>query len=153
MTWHNKTKDTVHDEHNIKGFSGNYRWLSNFEPCAIEYFGLVFQSTEAAYQAAKCCSFENMKLFISLSASESKNLGRRIEIRKDWDKVKVDIMREILKIKFSNANPYLKEKLANLPQEYLEETNWWGDKFWGVCNGVGENHLGKLLIEIRKQLQ
>ena len=34
----------------------------------------------------------------------------------------------------------------------LVEDNWWGDKFWGVCNGEGENHLGKLLMKIRDEL-
>lgn len=32
------------------------------------------------------------------------------------------------------------------------EGNTWGDKFWGVCDGEGENHLGKLLMEVRAEL-
>ena len=35
----------------------------------------------------------------------------------------------------------------------LIEGNNWGDTFWGVCNGVGENHLGKLLMARRAQLR
>jgi predicted NAD-dependent protein-ADP-ribosyltransferase YbiA (DUF1768 family) len=36
--------------------------------------------------------------------------------------------------------------------EELVEGNWWNDTFWGVCNGVGENNLGKLLMKIRAEL-
>jgi len=31
--------------------------------------------------------------------------------------------------------------------------NKWNDKFWGVCRGVGENWLGKILMEVRDELR
>jgi ribA/ribD-fused uncharacterized protein len=150
MQWYEKTKDAVHDKDNIKGFFGEYRWLSNFEPCLVEYDGLVFQSSEAAYQAAKI--LENRAIFIGLSASESKKLGKRLPLRKGWDEMKTSIMEEILFNKF-NKNSYLREKLLATGSKYLEETNWWNDKFWGVCNGTGENNLGKTLMKIRESLK
>jgi predicted NAD-dependent protein-ADP-ribosyltransferase YbiA (DUF1768 family) len=36
---------------------------------------------------------------------------------------------------------------------YLEETNTWGDIWFGVCNGIGKNYLGKMLMEIREALR
>ena len=34
----------------------------------------------------------------------------------------------------------------------LIEGNTWGDRVWGVCNGVGENRLGRILMKIRSEL-
>ena len=38
-------------------------------------------------------------------------------------------------------------------EEYLVEGNTWGDKYWGVCGGIGLNHLGKLLMQVRDELE
>jgi N-glycosidase YbiA len=35
----------------------------------------------------------------------------------------------------------------------LVEVNHWRDFWWGVCNGVGANHLGRLLMTIRNELR
>lgn len=34
----------------------------------------------------------------------------------------------------------------------LIEGNTWGDRFWGVCEGFGQNHLGHVLMRVRVQL-
>lgn len=36
---------------------------------------------------------------------------------------------------------------------YLEETNTWGDTYWGVCEGKGLNMLGKTLMQVRDELR
>ena len=36
---------------------------------------------------------------------------------------------------------------------YIEETNSWGDTFWGVCEGKGQNVLGNILMGIRTDLR
>ena len=46
-------------------------------------------------------------------------------------------------------NKELRKKLLETGDRYLEETNWWGDDFWGVCNGEGRNELGKILMKVR----
>jgi predicted NAD-dependent protein-ADP-ribosyltransferase YbiA (DUF1768 family) len=43
--------------------------------------------------------------------------------------------------------------LIDTGDQELIEGNWWGDVIWGVCNGKGENHLGKILMEVRKELK
>ena len=151
MEWFEKMKESVHDEQNIKGFFGQYRWLSNFEPCLIEYEGYVFHSSEAAYQAAKTNDFKEKQKFFNATASQSKKLGRNISLRFDWEQVKLSVMEDILTAKF-NKNADLRERLINTNKKYLEETNWWNDRFWGVCNGHGENNLGKILMKIRNNL-
>ena len=54
--------------------------------------------------------------------------------------------------KFS-CNFYLLHKLLTTGDAKIVEGNTWGDTFWGVCGGVGENHLGKVLMRIRAELQ
>jgi hypothetical protein len=66
-----------------------------------------------------------------------------------------DIMKEILDVKFSD--PELARKLAS-DQDIkrsggvITEENEWGDRYWGVCNGVGRNRLGELLQEVRHEV-
>ena len=60
-------------------------------------------------------------------------------------------MRFLLEQKFDpELNPESALKLHETGGRYLEETNWWGDRFWGKdLNGDGLNTLGQLLMEIR----
>lgn len=153
QTWQQKTNGWLHDENNIKGFFGDYRWLSNFHQCFCKYEGFIYFSSEGAYQAAKTTNEIDKVKFISAKPSEAKRLGRLIKpIRSDWDEIKVYIMGRILLDKFTR-NEDLKLALIGTGKKYLEETNWWNDKFWGVCNGIGKNNLGKILMKIRDELK
>lgn len=135
----------------IDKFDGEYRFLSNFWECEIPYDGLVYKSTEAAYQAAKTNSYHEKLVIQSASTpGKAKRLGRDITMRPDWDDVKVDVMREILEIKFRDKE--LAERLLETADFELIEGNQWGDTFWGVCEGKGQNILGKLLMAIRNDL-
>lgn len=138
-------------EESIKGFSGEYDFLSNFYPVDIEYEGLIYPTSEHAYQAAKTNDIDSkIKIQKCYSAGSVKKMGRFVEIRDDWEAVKIDVMREILRLKFSNLR--LKQMLLDTGDKYIEETNTWGDRFWGVCNGTGKNVLGNLLMQIRGEL-
>ena len=70
-------------------------------------------------------------------------------MRADWEEVKIEIMEEALRLKFDD--PHLKDLLLATGDKELIEGNTWNDQFWGVCNGVGENNLGKLLMKLRKE--
>lgn len=135
----------------IDSFFGPYRFLSNFEPCTVEYDGMTYSSSEAAYQAAKTTDTSLRIAFTTMTASKAKFAGQKLTLRPDWKDIKVDVMYQIVKDKFSR-NPELKEKLLQTDGLKLIEGNYWGDKFWGVCNGVGENNLGKILMRVRKEL-
>lgn len=132
----------------IYGFFGDYYFLSNFYPVEIEYERLQYNSTEAAYQSTKTLDKQLRLKFVNITASESKKLGRKLIIRKDWEQVKIHIMYELLLKKFNNKS--LKLKLLSTGNRYLEETNYWGDTFWGVCRNKGNNVLGELLMKIRE---
>ena len=59
-----------------------------------------------------------------------------------------------LRYKFSKHNPKLRQKLLDTNGVELVEYNYWHDVFWGVCKKteVGENHLGKLIMKIREEV-
>jgi ribA/ribD-fused uncharacterized protein len=142
----------VHDESQIKGFFGEYRFLSNFELGDVIYEGIKYPSSENAYQAAKSLDLEIRKQFVNISPNESKKLGQKIDVRKDWEEVKYGIMYQIVLDKFSR-NYELGDLLIETGDKYLEETNSWKDKVWGVCDDVGKNWLGKILMDVRTQIK
>lgn len=135
----------------IAGFFGPNRFLSNFVPVKIRFAGLLYPTVEHAYVAAKTLDPQKQRFITHIEfPGEAKQYGKRLVLRPDWDTVKFDIMREFLIQKFTQE-PY-QSKLLATGNAYLEETNSWGDTIWGVCNGVGENNLGKLLMKIRQGL-
>lgn len=147
--------DAIHrvDDAAILGFFEEYRWLSNYESCKIKLGDYTFNSSEAAYMAEKTDNPEQKAHLASLATgSEAKKYGQKVDLKPDWDKIKVGAMSKILLAKFEQ-NPPLAEKLVATGEKYLEETNWWHDTFWGVCEGVGNNSLGKLLMMVRRQLK
>ena len=138
----------------IESFTGEYRWLSNFWPCGLTYEGVTYPSVEHAYQAAKSLNDEERITMSLLSRpGDAKRYGKKLTLRPDWEQVKVSVMRELLKLKFASPFDGLGVFLRNTNDSELVEGNTWGDTIWGVCNGVGENLLGKLLMERREHLQ
>lgn len=135
----------------IFGFQGEWRFLSNFYPALVEYEDWVYPTVEHAYQASKTNDLMDRALIRETqSPSKAKQLGKYIKIRSDWEAVKVSIMEDLLRQKFSK-DP-LRYLLLSTFDKYIEETNTWNDTFWGVCNGKGQNVLGNLLMKIRKEL-
>lgn len=134
----------------IDSFRDDYFFLSNFYEYEIEYEGMKYPSLEHAFQAAKTL-IKSEKEFIQKqkSASQAKRLGKIVKLRPDWESVKLDIMRDLIMIKFSDLD--LQNKLLATGKEQLIEGNTWGDKYWGVCDGIGKNWLGKLLMEVREK--
>lgn len=107
---------------------------------------------EHAYQLAKTlCKSERVWVLSSSTPAEARKRGQEVTKREDWESVRIDIMRELLRQKFQI--PEFKEKLLATGEAELIEGNWWGDTFWGVCKGVGENNLGKLIMEIREEIR
>ena len=135
----------------IKGFQGKYRFLSNFYPCPITFNQLIFQSSEAAYQSAKTTDSSIKEKFTQLDARAARRLGKSVVIREDWESEKPNVMYHILREKFSK-DP-LRGMLLSTGNSHLEETNYWHDTFWGVYNGKGLNHLGRLLMLVRDELR
>ena len=135
-------------------FHNENSFLSNFEPCVVKFENDFFPSLENAYQAAKTLDPEARKLFkkTTLTAGQAKRLGRKIPLRSDWLTVRLSIMEQLVRNKFTH-NDVLKQKLIDTFPQLLIEGNNWNDTFWGVCNSIGENHLGMILMKIRAEVK
>lgn len=137
----------------ISTFSGQFRFLSNFYSAPIAFKGLVYLTSEHLYQTVKTKDIElRRKISLLDTPGKAKRMGQQITIRNDWEEKKVSFMGKIVLMKFTQ-NPDLAKKLIDTDFAYLEEGNTWNDTFWGVCNGKGENHLGVILMEVRKTLR
>ena len=139
----------------IMSFRGEYSFLSNFyEGKVFTYKGLKFNNTEAPFHAEKCWS--RAKEFEMVRPLQSKRLGRRVLMRRDWDRIKDRVMYDVCYAKFTQ-DPVLKAKLLATGNRELVEGNTHGDRCWGMTcsNGVwiGENRLGKVLMKLRDDLR
>jgi ribA/ribD-fused uncharacterized protein len=133
----------------IDSFSGEYRFLSNFYPCNVELEGIVYPSSEHAYVAYKTEDVDIRKYVSAIpTAGQVKRFGRSVVLRSDWDYIKYPIMKMIVREKFYQKQELMDALVSTRPHE-LVEGNTWGDTFWGVCNGVGENMLGTILMSVR----
>jgi ribA/ribD-fused uncharacterized protein len=134
----------------IRSFTGKYYFLSNFYPIQMRVNDYSFPSLEHAYQAAKSENPHDWAYIRGLaSPGQAKGAGRRLKIRPDWDDIKIEVMRELIEIKFNN--PQLRQRLLDTGDAQLVEGNNWNDVFWGVCRGIGRNHLGQLLMQERSK--
>ncbi len=128
-------------------------WFSNMYSCnglITDDMGIEYHTVENYYQAAKTLDKEIRKAISFLNPYEAKKYGRKIKIRSDWDQVKLSIMEAALRQKFAPNTSYYDRLIGTGDEEIIEHNNW-GDKYWGMVDGVGENHLGRLLMKIRAQ--
>lgn len=133
-------------------FDGEYAFLSNFYSSPITISGINFPTVEHAFQALKTIDAEERKkIAVAATPGQAKRLGRKVQLRQDWEEVKENVMYICLKAKFDI--PELREKLLATGESELIEGNWWGDTYWGVCNGIGQNRLGQLLMRLRTELK
>ena len=136
----------------IRVFRGKYAFLSNFSASFVQYNGIVFPTVEQAFQAAKTLDKSIQEKFPFVNSPEdARYYGRRIQLRSDWESVKDGIMEDLIRQKFSE--PHYKKLLLETGEDYIEEGNTHGDRYWGTVKGEGENRLGKLIMKIRKELQ
>ena len=135
----------------INNFRDEYFFLSNFSKSEIYLGDRLYPSVEHFYQAGKA---ETAPLHeyvrTAKTPAEAKKRGREVNMRKDWQDIKLKYMRLGLALKFDINE--LGDKLLATGDAELIEGNDWYDTYWGVCEGVGENHLGKLLMQIRDQV-
>lgn len=142
----------------IDRFEDDHRFLSNFYPCDIIVDSLLWgeqrhKSVEHAYQAEKAaCADDYASIRCAKTPGDAKRLGRATTLQAAWtDQYRIMFMYHCLMQKFSERNPELLDLLLATGDAALVEGNDWGDTFFGVCNGVGKNHLGRLLMIVRDQ--
>ena len=144
----NPTQAAVSAPERIDRFRGEHAFLSNFHRAPFKWQGKVWPSAESTFQAAKTLDDrERERIRTAPSPAAAKRLGRRADLRPDWEHVKDDVMHSVLLAKF--AVPELRDALLATGDAELVEGNTWGDTYWGVCGGKGRNQLGRTLMRIR----
>lgn len=138
----------------ITRFSGEYEFLSNFYIVPVRWDNRVYTSSEAAFQSAKTLDPTIREQFAEMTPSEAKRRGRKVVLRDDWESVKDKVMRDVVAAKFVQ-HPELAIKLLDTGDATLLEGNSWHDTYWGVDEHTlkGQNHLGKILMDIRDKLK
>lgn len=137
----------------VKLFRGKYDFLSNMYAATFEWDGRTYQNSEAAFQSAKSLDPAVRDEFSAMAGVTAKREGKKVKLRGDWERVKLDVMEEVVRAKFSQ-NPELLKRLTDTGDMELIEGNRWHDSFWGVdmVTGQGDNHLGIILMKIRSEL-
>jgi len=141
----------------VAGFSGQYRFLSNFSPSEIMMHDLPYPSVEHAYQAAKALDpADRARIRLAANPGIAKRLGRLVPMRRDWEVAKTAIMVALVRRKFSLADNALL-LLATGARPIYEVTTRWSDTVWGVVETAGEyrggNRLGRILENVRAELR
>lgn len=127
--------------------SGSF--LSNFHEKSFSYKEKIWPTSEHAYQAMKS-RYEEVQEWIRNSHTPgiAKKRGKQIDIRRDWDFIKLEVMEEILQYKFQDYE--LRQKLLDTKPYQLIEYTTWNDTYWGTNTELyGQNHLGILLTKLR----
>lgn len=138
----------------IDSFTGDYEFLRNDFECNVILDGEMYSSVERAFQAAKTDDKEKREeIKNAATLRDARKLGRNFTLSPTWGVDRLTVMKDLLKSKFHD-NLALKFKLLLTEDFDLIQggmTN--GDQFWGVDEfGVGENHLGELLMKVRQDI-
>ena len=132
-----------------------YGCFSNFAPYRFELEGKWWPTSEHYFQAQKFAGTEHEEAVRrAASPMVAARLGRSRQrpLRRDWDRVKDDVMRRALRAKFA-AHAELRAILLGTGDEEIVE-NAPRDSYWGCgTDGTGKNRLGELLMELRAELR
>lgn len=140
----------------VRFYEHDFYVLSNFSAFRVCGWGRDFDTAEHAYHWHKFQDHPHMQDQIQMSASahEAFKFAEAMKSyrRRDWDEVKVGIMRDILRAK-ADQHEYVRRKLLATGDRELVEDSW-RDDFWGWGpNRDGKNMLGKLWMEVRAELR
>lgn len=131
-----------------------YGVFSNFSAHPFELDGHRWPTSEHYFQAQKFVGtshYDELRAASSPMAAARMGRSRKRPLRKDWERVKDDVMRAAVMAKF-RAYPQLGELLCQTAgARLIEETT--GDSYWGCGrHGTGKNMLGVILMETRATL-
>lgn len=150
-------------ETRVRFYEHDFYVLSNFSAFPIRWpangsgaYDEPFPTSEHVYHWEKLRYSDNDAARLirtgNLSVHDAFKIGQSGKRREDWDTVKVDVMREILRAKVSQ-HEYVKRKLLATGDRELVEDSW-RDDFWGWGpERTGQNMLGKLWMEVRAEIR
>lgn len=140
---------------NFYSTTGEHGCFSNFSRHPVKLKGKEWKTSEHYFQAQKFAGtpYEE-KVRKTSNAAESARMGRdrSLPLRKDWESVKDNIMRDVIYAKFTQHEHLKKTLLSTGDAKLVEHTvndNYWGDG----GNGSGKNMLGIILMEVREKIR
>jgi len=132
-----------------------YGCFSNFSPHGFTLKGQWWPTSEHYFQAQKFPGTEHEQAIRQAKApKQAAEMGRERSrpLRRDWERVKDQIMLEAVRQKFQ-AHADIRDILLGTGDEELVE-NAPGDYYWGCgADGSGRNMLGKILMQVRAELR
>ena len=155
--------------HGADESKGEYRNLSNMSNHPVEIDGGKYPTVEHYFQAMKAKEFKDDEIYEKIikakSAKAAKALGKKVKgfVTEVWDSKRDDILRTGVKAKFVQ-HPELRKQLQETEDRMIGEADA-RDTYWGIGTAMtsekskhpdkwrGQNKLGKMLMELRKQFQ
>ena len=132
-----------------------YGCFSNFSDHGFDLDGLWWPTSEHYFQAQKFTGTRHAELVrrarTPLRAAE---LGRDASkpLRRDWERVKDDVMRRAVATKFRTHGDICEVLLSTGDAKLVEHTD--NDRYWGDGgDGKGRNMLGQLLMRVRTEFR
>lgn len=131
--------------------------FDNFSSFQVEWQGVLWPTSEHAYQAAH---FKDTAPEIYEQIKSARSAHDAFKIAKanadkhpaNWEEIKVDIMKDILRHKIDQHPYVLKKLLESGDREIIEDS--WRDSEWGWGeNQDGQNLLGHIWMELRSEYQ
>ncbi len=136
-------------------YEGQWYFLSNFSSFMVRWRGVDWITSEHAYQAAK---FDDPIIIEEIknarSAYDAKVIARAYDHKKipNWYEVRLGIMEEIVRVKLEQHSYIHRKLLETGDREIIEDSPT--DSFWGRGpDWKGENHLGKIWLNLRNELK
>ena len=149
-------------------FQSEYAYISSMFPIPIKYEGTIYKSAEALYQSrhAAVCNRPDLaqQIIQAPDAFAAKALSRKIPLSNKWELNKVEVMTEVVQLKF-DQNDQLRAELLKT-KGYLYECTY--DKFWACGYSLAQvalisqaaltkvnatNKLGEILREYRDRMK
>lgn len=130
-----------------------YGFMSNYKKARFFIYDRWWNWVEAPYQAKKTIvQSEYDMIWKAKSNNDSRLLGQKVTMRPDWDEVKYSVMKECVMAKFLQHKDLRSQLIDTGYEELIEDSPT--DYFWGCGkDGTGKNMLGKVLMEVRDELQ
>lgn len=137
------------------GANDEYGCFSNFSPHPVRMDGRLWPTVEHYFQAQKFAgTAREEEIRRAASPAQAKQLGndRSAPLRRDWESVKDQVMRDALLAKFRQHDELRRILVSTGDARLIEDTDQ--DRYWGDGDdGRGRNRLGQLLMEVREALR
>src|SRR6266850_7747755 len=157
----NNDSTLITDEERVGFYERDHYYLSNFSAFSVSWRGVLWTTSEHAYQAAKfppdSVIYDAIRLARSAHdafkiAEANAKLATNVNWGRDGTTFKLRTMKEILRAK-ADQHEYVRRKLLATGDRELVEDSW-RDAFWGWGEKQdGDNALGKLWMEVRAELR